>query len=106
METETPLPTASNPAPISVECPEDIPAPNTNVVTNANDNCGNVIINWTGDQVINAPCPSVIRTYSLSDICGNIITVTQTINVVDDIAPSASVQDTLFIPNGGIPPPK
>jgi len=105
METETPLPTASNPAPISVECPEDIPAPNTNVVTNANDNCGNVIINWTGDQVINAPCPSVIRTYSISDICGNIITVTQTINVVDDIAPSASVQDTLFIPNGGIPPP-
>ena len=37
---ETTPPTATNPAPIAVQCPGDVPAPNVNVVTDEADNCG------------------------------------------------------------------
>ena len=32
-------PTASNPAPVSVQCMEDVPAPDISVVTDEADNC-------------------------------------------------------------------
>ena len=87
---DTIAPTASNPAPITVQCIGDVPAPDITVVTDENDNCGIPTVTYVGD-VSSGTCPLVItRTYRIEDSCGNFITVTQTITVNDTIAPTAS----------------
>ena len=96
-------PTASNPVNIIVECPEDIPLPDPLVVIDENDNCGPVTVSWIGDQINNAGCPIVTRTYSISDLCGNSISVTQIIEVQDNLPPAVTLQDTIFSSNGDIP---
>src|SRR5665254_16610 len=85
-------PTASNPLPISVQCIGDVPVPDITVVTDEADNCtvAHVVV-WVSDASDGNTCPEVItRTYSVTDACGNSITVTQTITVDDDINPTAS----------------
>ncbi|MBT8275231.1 MAG: gliding motility-associated C-terminal domain-containing protein [Bacteroidia bacterium] len=85
------LPTASNPATISVQCAGDIPAPDPAVVTDATDNCSTPVVNFVSDVSDNQGCPETItRTYSVTDDCGNSITVSQLIIVLDDILPTAS----------------
>ncbi|MDP5011027.1 MAG: hypothetical protein NWQ47_07345, partial [Crocinitomicaceae bacterium] len=81
-------PTASNPAPISVECIADVPAQNIAVVTDEADNTGVPIVAWVSDVSNGATCPEIItRTYSVTDLCNNQILVTQTITVDDVTAP-------------------
>ena len=81
------LPTASNPSPINVECIDDVPNPDISVVTDASDNYGPPIIAWESDVSDEESCPeTIIRTYSVTDSCGNIITVQQTI-IIEDITP-------------------
>ncbi|MFO7755202.1 MAG: hypothetical protein R6V34_04365, partial [Bacteroidales bacterium] len=82
-------PTASNPAPISVECVSDVPAPDISVVTDAADNCTLApTVAFVSDVSDGNTCPEVItRTYSVTDDCGNSINVAQTITVDDDVAP-------------------
>jgi hypothetical protein len=86
------LPTASNPAPISVQCIEDVPAPNINDVTDESDNCtGPVSVAFVSDVSNGGTCPKIItRTYSVTDACGNQILVTQVITIDDTIPPTAS----------------
>ncbi len=85
------LPTASNPASISVQCIEDVPAFNVNVITDEADNCSTPIIAFVSDVSDNLSCPETItRTYSVTDDCGNSINVTQNIIVNDDVVPTAS----------------
>ena len=85
-------PTASNPAPINVQCIGDVPTPDINVVTDEADNCTvNPVVAFVSDVSDGNTCPEVItRTYSITDDCGNAITVTQTITINDDINPTAS----------------
>ena len=82
-------PTASNPAPISVECIGDVPAADITVVTDEADNCTAApVVAWVSDVSDNNSCPEIItRTYSVTDDCGNSINVTQTITVDDNTAP-------------------
>ncbi|MBT8278730.1 MAG: gliding motility-associated C-terminal domain-containing protein [Bacteroidia bacterium] len=87
---DTELPTASNPADINVGCNDDIPVPDINVVTDAADNCSDPVVAFVSDVSDNACNERITRTYSVTDTCGNMITVTQLINVTDGIAPSAS----------------
>ena len=75
------------------------------LVNSESDNCGITNVAWTSDQVINAPCPTIFRTYTITDGCGNSTETIQTINIIDNIAPSAEVQDTLFLQNEDIPLP-
>ncbi|MEA1886326.1 MAG: gliding motility-associated C-terminal domain-containing protein [Bacteroidota bacterium] len=84
-------PTASNPAPISVECPGDVPAPDITVVTDEADNCGSApTVAFVSDVSDGNTCPETItRTYSVTDDCGNSINVTQTITINDTTAPVA-----------------
>jgi gliding motility-associated-like protein len=84
-------PTATDPAPVTVECIEDVPPVDINVVTDEADNCsGPVVVAFVG-EISNGNCPLIItRTYSITDACGNSLTVTHTINVHDDIPPTAS----------------
>ena len=84
-------PTASNPAPVTVQCIADVPASDITVVTDEADNCSTPIVAFVSDASNNGTCPEVItRTYSVTDDCGNQIMVTQTITVLDDIDPTAS----------------
>ncbi|MDP5098967.1 MAG: hypothetical protein NWQ27_03140, partial [Crocinitomicaceae bacterium] len=81
-------PTASNPAPISVECAADVPAPDVTVVTDEADNQGVPVVAWVNDLSNNGTCPEIItRTYSVTDVCASVIFVTQTITILDVTAP-------------------
>ena len=88
-------PTASNPAPVTIQCFSDIPAADINVVTDAEDNCdGAVTVAFVGDDVTSAVCDGapvvVTRRYSVTDCAMNSIEVTQTITVEDTMDPTAS----------------
>ncbi len=88
-------PSASNPAPIAQAC-MPAPAPDPSVVTDEMDNCpGPLSVVWTGD-VDNggSGCgvtPKIItRTYKVTDVAGNMTTVTQTISILDNQPPTVN----------------
>jgi gliding motility-associated-like protein len=85
-------PTASNPAPITVQCIGDVPTADITVVTDEADNCTAApLVAFVSDASNGATCPEIItRTYSVTDACGNQILVTQTITVDDTTDPTAS----------------
>lgn len=88
---DTTLPTASNPTALTVQCIGDVPAPNINDLTDANDNCSTPTVLFVSDVSDNGSCPEVIvRTYSVTDDCGNMIEVEQIIVVNDNTLPTAS----------------
>ena len=85
------LPTASAPANINVECLADVPAADPLVITDEADNGGVPTVAFVGDVSDGLSCPETItRTYSITDNCGNVITVDQIIIVDDITAPTAS----------------
>ncbi len=93
---DTTPPTASNPTPINVECAADVPTPNIAVVTDEADDCGAPVVAWVDDVSDGETCPEVItRTYSVTDACGNSITVTQLITINDDILPTITCPGSL-----------
>ncbi len=89
--TDNEDPTASNPLPILVECTADVPAPDITVVTDEADNCTAApVVAFVSDVSDGNTCPEVIiRTYSVTDDCGNSIQVMQTITIDDTTAPVA-----------------
>ncbi len=76
-------PTASNPAPVTVYCSSDVPAPDVLVVTDEADNCTvNPIVTFISDVSNGGTNPEIItRTYRVADVAGNTIDVTQLITV-------------------------
>ncbi|MGY5849909.1 LamG-like jellyroll fold domain-containing protein, partial [Salegentibacter sp. F14] len=89
---DTTDPTASNPAPINVQCAAEVPAADPAVVTDEADNCTTApTVAFVSDVSDNNSNPEVItRTYSVTDEAGNAIEVTQTITVDDTTDPTAS----------------
>ncbi|TNE69874.1 MAG: HYR domain-containing protein [Bacteroidetes bacterium] len=91
---DTQYPTASNPAMMSgITCLAAVPAPDPSVVTDAADNCGPPAITHVGDVIDSGSgCPGdpliLLRSYQVSDVAGNSITVTQTISIVDNVPPA------------------
>ncbi len=92
-------PTASNPVTVNVECIGDVPANDITVVTDEADNCTvNPIVAWVSDNSDGLTCPETItRTFSITDDCGNQITVDQLIIVNDITNPTASNPITVNI---------
>ncbi len=86
-------PTASNPDTVNVQCLGDVPAADPLVVNDEADNCGAPTVAFVGDVSSNGTgCNDTItRTYSVTDACGNQITVEQIIIVNDDTAPVVDV---------------
>ncbi|MCF7569121.1 hypothetical protein L3X37_12205, partial [Sabulilitoribacter arenilitoris] len=82
-------PTASNPAPIDIECGGTIPPSDVLVVTDEADNSGiTPTVAFVSDVSDGGSNPEIItRTYSVTDDCGNSINVTQTITIDDSIDP-------------------
>ena len=97
---DTTDPTASNPAPVTVECFEEVPSPDISVVTDEADNCAapnELTVEFVSDSQTSFVCDDyanggtvIIRTYSITDCAGNSITVEQTITVDDVTNPTAS----------------
>ena len=85
-------PTASNPAPVNVQCAENVPAVNIGDVIDESDNCvGAITVAHVSDVSDGNFNPEVItRTYSVTDASLNSINVTQTITVEDTTNPTAS----------------
>ncbi|MFT6922569.1 MAG: hypothetical protein ACJA1C_001575 [Crocinitomicaceae bacterium] len=85
-------PTASNPLDLSVQCAAEIPTAVVGWVTDEADNCGTPVVAWVSDVSDGLSCPETItRTFSVTDICGNSINVTQMIIVLDIDAPVADI---------------
>lgn len=82
-------PTASNPSMVTVECIADVPAVDIAVVNDEADNCTtSPVVAHVSDLSDGNTCPEIItRTYSVTDDAGNIINVTQTITVNDQMDP-------------------
>ena len=88
---DTQNPTASNPAPINVQCASGVPTDDILVVTDEADNCSTPVVAFVGDVSDGNSNPEVItRTYSVTDAAGNSINVTQTITINDTQNPTAS----------------
>ncbi len=88
---DTTSPTASNPAPVTVQCLAAVPASNTDVVTTEADNCGTPSVAFVSEANEGNSCPETItRSYRVTDACANSILVTQTITVADTTPPTAS----------------
>ena len=93
-------PTATAPSTVNVECIGDVPAWDILLITNEADNCtANPIVAFVGDVSDGLSCPETItRTYSITDDCGNSITVDQLIIVNDVTPPTASNPAPISVP--------
>jgi hypothetical protein len=82
-------PTIVCPAPVTVECIEDVPAPDVTLPVVA-DNClAPVVVTHEGDVSDGLTCPETItRTYRVTDACGNFAECTQVITVNDITDPT------------------
>ena len=84
---DTQAPTASNPADVVLTgCNSTFPVPDPLVVTDEADNCGVPVVAWVSDgpPVTEGCTETIIRTYSVTDGCNNLIRVTQKlIRIVD-----------------------
>lgn len=91
-------PTGTAPTAITVACISEIPAPNVNLVTNTSDNCGGgVVVTHFGDQSAGT-CPiAIVRTYRITDVCGNFTDVFQNITVNDNVPPTATAPANLSV---------
>ncbi|PWL30358.1 MAG: hypothetical protein DCO96_05090, partial [Fluviicola sp. XM-24bin1] len=86
--TDPIMPTGTAPGPITVECIGDVPAADPLLITDEADNQGVPTVAHVGDVSNGQTCPETItRTYSITDVCGNQITVDQIITVQDITAP-------------------
>eukprot|EP00353_Schmidingerella_taraikaensis_P007582 CAMPEP_0185567978 /NCGR_PEP_ID=MMETSP0434-20130131/1083_1 /TAXON_ID=626734 ORGANISM="Favella taraikaensis, Strain Fe Narragansett Bay" /NCGR_SAMPLE_ID=MMETSP0434 /ASSEMBLY_ACC=CAM_ASM_000379 /LENGTH=985 /DNA_ID=CAMNT_0028182345 /DNA_START=32 /DNA_END=2987 /DNA_ORIENTATION=+ len=96
-------PTAS---PLPAEVVGVLPPPDVSLLSDAADNCGTPNIVWVDDVSDNGFCPeNVVRTYSITDDCGNELIVTQDFQVGDNIPlVSFTASETILTnanPDGG-----
>ncbi|QGY44304.1 T9SS type A sorting domain-containing protein [Maribellus comscasis] len=86
LDTLPPVPQAP-PADLVLDCAAEVPPP---VNLTATDNCGGEITVSPATTVLPGSCPNdfvMIRTWTFADTCGNFSSVSQTITVLDTIAP-------------------
>ncbi len=82
---------------VTVQCMDDVPDPNTSLVS-ATDNCGNVSVAFVADSSDGNTCPTEIsRYYSATDDCGNVSYCVQTITVNDTIPPDITCPDSVDV---------
>ena len=92
-------PTFTLPMDMTIECTVDTFPTTTGGVTGEMDNCSNVLINFA-DIVVAGTCPAidtVLRTWTVTDDCGNSSTGLQTIVRVDTQAPTFTAPANLTI---------
>ena len=91
------------PAPTTIEC-----SVHHHDYTNCTDNCGTPTLTFA-DVTVPGSCPneySITRTWTATDACGNTAILSQTINVEDNISPTASNPTSISVQcNGNVPAP-
>ncbi len=93
---DTTKPSITCPAPLSVQCIGDIPAPDLSAVA-ASDGCSTPRKSFVGDSYLTNGCVIIVtRIYKATDACGNSNTCTQTITVSDTTKPVITT-----VPTGG-----
>ncbi|TAI46698.1 HYR domain-containing protein [Flagellimonas allohymeniacidonis] len=99
--TDDEAPTASNPAPIAVNCSAEVPVADPTVVTDEADNCTlTPTVTFISDVSDGGTNPEIItRTYRISDAGGNTTDVTQTITISPFEITSQPVNQTVFAGN-------
>ena len=91
----------------SIECDEPVPAPTWEV----SDNCDNDVEVIVDDEIFPGSCPQeyiIARTFTATDDCGNSVSDTQIISVVDTTPPTVTGQDFIISCNtdiNGLPAP-
>lgn len=85
---DTIAPTGTAPENMVVSCLDAIPEPDVMLVSNLNDNCGNILVVHWSDTLLGSTCDEyVLRTYRIIDLSDNITDVFQQIYIVDDLPP-------------------
>lgn len=100
---DTQKPTITCPAPVTVSCAGDVPAPDISAVT-ASDNCSGVTVSFVNDVISNQSCANrytITRTYRATDHAGNAETCSQIITVNDQTAPVITCPANINITNAG-----
>lgn len=85
---------------VTVDCNEMIPPADPGSI-DATDNCdGLVEVEFVNDITVNQTCAqslTILRTYQATDVCGNTATCTQTIQVIDNIAPQLTCPSAVSV---------
>lgn len=101
-------PTITCPATISVQCANQVPAPNIAFLTST-DNCGGTsTISFVSDVVSSQTCVNrftLTRTYRATDECGNSATCNQIINVFDNTVPTLTCPANVTVQCASLVPP-
>ncbi|MHC5004838.1 MAG: HYR-like domain-containing protein, partial [Planctomycetota bacterium] len=96
VDNEPPMITC--PDPITVPCPQNVPDPDTGLVSASDDCPGDVMIIHMGDESDGNTCPEIItRTYRAIDFCGNSSECTQLITVNDEVPPQIGCPDPVTV---------
>ncbi|MFN8397615.1 MAG: HYR domain-containing protein, partial [Bacteroidia bacterium] len=94
-------PSITCPANVSVSCVRDLPAANTSLVSSS-DNCGVASVSHVGDQTSGTGCAGnprvIVRTYSVTDIHGNVATCTQTLTAQATPVVATASNDVIVFP--------
>ncbi|MGB4847126.1 MAG: T9SS type A sorting domain-containing protein, partial [Saprospiraceae bacterium] len=93
-------PVVTCPAPVTVSCAGNVPAPNPASVSETHDCPGNVTITHVGDVNSNVVCINrltITRTYMVTDQCGHTSTCTQIITVNDQTPPTVTCPPNLQV---------
>ncbi|MDQ3015438.1 MAG: T9SS type A sorting domain-containing protein, partial [Bacteroidota bacterium] len=102
------VPTLTCPANLTFQCANQVPAPNTTLVTAA-DNCGGTVtVNFVSDVTTNQTCVNrftLTRTYRATDACGNSATCAQTISVFDNTPPTITCPANITVQCANLVPP-
>ena len=100
---ESVAPTASAPAPITVNCTDDIPTADISLITDEADNCDpNPTVTFVGDVSDGGSNPETItRTYRITDAAGNSLDVEQIITVAPFAIDTQPTDQTVVIGNNG-----
>ena len=97
-------PTASNPAPVTVYCPADVPPHDVNDVIDEADNCDpSPSVTFVSDLTNGGSDPEIItRTYRISDAAGNQTEVQQTISLYSLSIANQPVDQTVLVGNNAV----
>lgn len=104
--TDNVAPSANPIPPLNLTCVSQVPDPNVSVVTGLSDNCDNSLTVALVSNTSNggSGCPNsplmIVRTYSVTDDYCNTTYVTQTINVIDNVAPTFTAPANITINAG------
>ena len=88
VEDTTPPEVTSSPADLVIDCNDEWPAAEGDNLPTASDDCSGVNITWMDDTTF-TECPGelIVRTFTISDNCGNETTVSQNIQKEDTTGP-------------------